>query len=146
MPTGSCLCGAVRFEVAGEVSQIELCHCVKCRKAYGAAFAATLYARAEDFRWLEGERRVATFDAPLESTPPAYRHCFCTACGSPLPLVWDGLPLVELPAATLDDPIGVRPRYHMFTSQKPEWFEISDGLERHDGPSPFAEKVIHSVL
>ena len=49
MAAGRCLCGAVRFEVGGELTQIELCHCVKCKKAYGAAFAATLYVRSENF-------------------------------------------------------------------------------------------------
>ncbi len=146
MPAGSCLCGAVRFEVAGELSQIELCHCVKCRKAYGAAFASTLYARIDDFRWLAGERSVATFDAPVESRPPAYRHCFCRTCGSPLPLVLEGLPLVELPAATFDDAIEARPRYHMFVAQKSEWLEIADSLERHHGPSPFSGKVLRTLL
>ena len=33
MMKGSCLCGAVRFEVAGKHDkQPEACHCLQCRK------------------------------------------------------------------------------------------------------------------
>ena len=61
--SGGCLCGGVRFEVAGPLSEIELCHCPRCRRAYGSAFAATVYARRDDFRWL-CPASVADGDAP----------------------------------------------------------------------------------
>ncbi len=146
MPRGSCLCGEVTFDVEGELTPIELCHCAKCKKAYGSAFAATLYARSEHFRWLSGEDRVSCYDAPLEETPPAYRHSFCSQCGTPLPLLWDGFPLVEIPAALLDDARGSRPVYHMFVGQKAAWFEIAYSLERHDTGAPLPRKVIRSLL
>lgn len=143
---GSCLCGAVRFEVTGPLTQIELCHCAKCRKAYGTAFAATLYARTSDFRWTAGVEQVATFDAPLESEPPAYRHCFCQRCGSPLPLCWQGLPWVELPAGSLDDPVAARPRYHQFCAQRVSWLVLDDGLDRFERAAPRRAKVLGSLL
>ncbi len=37
MVRGSCLCGAVRFEITGETTKIGMCHCSKCRKVSGAA-------------------------------------------------------------------------------------------------------------
>ena len=33
--SGSCLCGAVRFEVAGDFERFYLCHCEHCRKDTG---------------------------------------------------------------------------------------------------------------
>jgi len=102
MPRGSCLCGDVAFELTGTLTSIELCHCDKCKKAYGAPFAATLYGKKTGFRWLWGEEQVVSYDAPLEDAPPAYRHSFCSRCGSPLPLVWSALPIVEVPATSLD--------------------------------------------
>ena len=143
---GGCLCGVVRFEVAGELTQIELCHCAKCKKAYGAAFAATLYARREEFRWLAGEDRVASYDAPPEESPPAYRHSFCATCGGPLPVLWDGFPLVEIPASLLDDVAGSRPAYHMFVTQKAPWHDIADDLPQHSEGGPSEEKVLRSLL
>jgi hypothetical protein len=39
MLKGSCLCGQVRYEYDGEITEISICHCQQCRKAQGAAHA-----------------------------------------------------------------------------------------------------------
>jgi hypothetical protein len=41
--TGSCLCGAVRFEVVGTLRDVVECHCAMCRKTHGhiGAYTAT---------------------------------------------------------------------------------------------------------
>jgi len=144
--SGRCLCGAVRFEVGGQLTQIELCHCAKCKRVYAAAFAATLYARRESFRWTTGEDRVVVWDAPLEQAPPAYRHSFCRSCGTPLPFDVEGAPLVEIPAALLDDVGDARPAYHMFVVQKAPWHELADDLPRHSDGGPFVQKVLQPLL
>ena len=41
---GSCLCGAVKYQVSAPLKAVSHCHCGKCRKAHGAAFAT--YASA----------------------------------------------------------------------------------------------------
>ena len=41
MIRGSCLCGAVRLEIAGTPRSLSYCHCSRCRKAEGV-FAAVL--------------------------------------------------------------------------------------------------------
>jgi hypothetical protein len=43
--TGSCLCGAVSFEVSGAFDSFFLCHCSRCRKDTGSAHAANLFWR-----------------------------------------------------------------------------------------------------
>src|SRR5215472_7678059 len=112
---GSCLCGSVVFEIDGEPTAIELCHCPRCRKAYGSAFATTFYVRAAGFRWARGEELVETYDAPIRERPPAYRHVFCRGCGSALPIVDREHDHAEIPAGTMDDDPGVRPVRHIFT-------------------------------
>jgi hypothetical protein len=143
---GSCLCGEVVFELGDGLTQIELCHCSKCKKAYGAPFAATLYLPVDAFRWTQGEDQVTTFDAAIEESPPAYRHSFCSRCGSPLPLVWDELPFVEIPVATLDDEVAVEPEYQMFECQRLAWIQSTNRLPWYDRTAPFAEKVIRSLF
>jgi hypothetical protein len=41
MHRGSCLCGAVSFEVDGELPPPDACHCTQCRKQSGHFFAST---------------------------------------------------------------------------------------------------------
>jgi hypothetical protein len=129
---GTCLCGGVAFAIDGAGTPMELCHCSRCRKAYGSAFAATFYVEAARFRWIRGEDVVAVYEAPIKKQPPAYRHVFCRVCGSPLPIVRGDINLVEIPAGAVDGDPGTRPVRHIFTRTKAPWFEITDGLARFD--------------
>ena len=36
--TGQCLCGAIAYEINGELGPIVNCHCSRCRKWHAAAF------------------------------------------------------------------------------------------------------------
>jgi hypothetical protein len=146
MPRGSCLCGDVAFELMGTLTSIELCHCDKCKKAYGAPFAASLYGKKTGFRWLRGEEQVASYDAPQEDSPPAYRHSFCRRCGSPLPLVWSALPIVEVPVASLDACPSPTPAYQMFGCQRLGWIVETQDLPWYERAAPLREKVVQALL
>ena len=141
MAKGSCLCGAVSFEITGELTPIQYCHASRCRKATGSAFAAELLTRASCLRWTRGEELVAVYQAPLLREPPAYRHAFCRVCGSPLPVVIEGTGFVALHAGVLDDPPGVAPLRHIFVSQDPPWHRITDDLPRFDRHAPVDERL-----
>ena len=47
MPTGSCLCAAVRYRVDGPLREVVNCHCERCRRVSGVFLAATAAARAD---------------------------------------------------------------------------------------------------
>ena len=88
--TGGCLCGAVRFEVAGPLRPVVLCHCTQCRRSTGHFMAATA-ARQRDFHLLAGEqlrwyassdsaRRADSEEAYQRSSPAARsRNSRCRA-------------------------------------------------------------------
>ena len=122
MIKGSCLCGAVKYELKGEISQILLCHCSRCRKATGSAFAALTPVRTEDLHFISGEQSIKKFD----SAPGVGRY-FCQDCGSPLFSKRENAPeLVRLRIGTLDTKIPTTPIAHVFVASKSEWFEICD--------------------
>jgi hypothetical protein len=123
---GSCLCGQIKYELAGGVELINNCHCRMCRKAHGAAFGSFLHAASQGFRWTAGEGLVERY----ESSPGSFR-AFCRVCGSNMPVLEDGGE-VNIPAGTLDDDPGVRPIVHIFVGAKAPWFEIEDGLPQFE--------------
>ena len=144
MIRGSCLCGAVRFEITRAVGPFELCHCRRCRKVSGSAFVAGLGVRTEDFRMLEGRELIATYEAPILEHPPAYRTFFCTRCGSPVPNPAPSGEWFEIPAGVLDDDPIVRPDKHIFIELKAPWFEITDALPQCDKPHLYALRTSQS--
>jgi hypothetical protein len=132
MIRGSCLCGGVRFEIARVVGPFELCHCSRCRKASGSAFVAGLGVSREDFRLLQGRDLIKTYESPIREAPPAYRACFCSRCGSPVPDPFAESPWFEVPAGVLDDDPQLRPDKHIFVEGKSPWFAITDNLPQLD--------------
>jgi len=130
MITGSCLCGGVRFEIERVTGPFELCHCNRCRKVSGSAFVAGLAARTADFRLVEGAELIRSYEAPILHRPPAYRHSFCSRCGSSVPDPASESEHFEVPAGTLDvDPV-LCPDKHIFVELNPPWHELSDDLPK----------------
>jgi len=128
MIRGSCLCGGVKFEIRGSKGPFELCHCNRCRKATGSAFAAALRVRGKDLRIVQGQELIKTFEAPIIDAPPPYTNRFCGRCGSPVPVPSDDASCFEVPAGALDDDPKIRPDKHIYIDFKSPWYSICDGL------------------
>jgi hypothetical protein len=123
MIRGSCLCGGVRFQINGLLSQARNCHCSMCRKAQGAAFRSRASASVAEFEWVQGEGLVTFY----QSSPGTHRG-FCGACGSPVVSRFDGASYCGVPLGALDDDPGVRPELHVHVASKAPWFTITDDL------------------
>lgn len=121
---GGCLCGAVRYEVTGEISTIQICHCGQCRKAQGGPFGANAPVMTADFRLLQGEAELREYRAS-----PAKRRVFCRTCGSPLFSQQDAAPQVlRLRVGTLDQTDNLTLGCHIQTASKAAWWPINDDL------------------
>jgi hypothetical protein len=123
MATGSCLCGAVRFEVEGELREPDACHCSQCRKQSGHFWVSTdvplgaLTISGEDnVRWYTSSEKV--------------RRGFCGACGSVLFWEREGAERIAVGMGAFDSPTGTRLAKHIFVSQKGDYYDITDGLEQ----------------
>jgi hypothetical protein len=119
--TGGCLCGAVRYEVRGKLSAVWACHCSQCRRTTGHYLASTSTKR-EYFRLVreDGLRWYPSSDKA--------RRGFCGICGSVL--FWDGkgIDYMSLSAGSIDPPTGLKMAGHIFTADKSDYYEITDGL------------------
>jgi hypothetical protein len=132
MHTGSCLCGAVRFEVEGPLAPIQLCCCGHCRKAQGTAFAANIPVASEAFRLLSGQAKLKEHRAS-----PGKRRVFCGVCGSPVFSQRDETPQVlRLRAGLLDEPVEARPAFYFHTASKAAWWPPQGELPQHPGEAP----------
>ena len=125
---GSCLCGEIRYEIAGALLSATHCHCSMCRKAHGAAFATYVEVEARNLRFARGQKLIARY----RSSPEAERS-FCSRCGSNLLFEPDESPdLVWVAAGGLDSESQVRPDAHIFVGSKAPWFDIDDDLPQHE--------------
>ena len=131
MYTGSCLCGAVKYEVAGPFDMMAHCHCSMCRKHHGAMFATFMSAPLAGFRWASGEDNIDVYRSSEDG-----RRSFCRSCGSVTPMIMKEMELVILPAGNLEGDPGIRPQMHMFAGSRATWFPITDALPQHQGYPP----------
>jgi len=132
MIRGSCLCGAVAYEADGAFEEVHHCHCTRCRKHHGAAFATYARVAAAGFRFVRGAEHVRSH----RSSPPVART-FCGTCGSNLQFVHDDVPdAVWLAAGSLDEAPPLRPEAHLFFASRVPWHEVRDELPRHDALPP----------
>jgi hypothetical protein len=132
--SGGCVCGAVRFTVAGEPLRVTLCHCTWCQRRTGTAFGTeVVYAGAQ---------------VTLTGEPAQYRHHsdesgrwldleFCRNCGANLGFTLEGAPgLRTLPAGTFDDPSWIQPERvsfkHVFLRSRRPWSDLSPLVEQHE--------------
>jgi len=105
------------------------CHCSRCRKATGSAFAANAVIDPQAFRWTHGEESVMRHDLPEARS---FATSFCRRCGSPLPHLTRSGRQVILPVGSLDDDPGVKPSMHVFWGSRAAWFHASDDLPKSD--------------
>ncbi|MFR0693049.1 GFA family protein [Enterobacterales bacterium AE_CKDN230030158-1A_HGKHYDSX7] len=132
MHSGGCLCGAVRYEISGELALIQICHCGQCRKAQGGPFATNIPVERAAFRLLSGESELAEYRAT-----PGKKRVFCRACGSPIYSARDSLPeTLRVRAGTLDEPVRTKPEAHYYVESRASWWPLQDTLPRHQGAKP----------
>ncbi|APX61768.1 GFA family protein [Acinetobacter schindleri] len=128
---GSCLCGGIQYEVRGPLGDIIQCHCRRCRKATGTAFAINSPIAKADFYLLQGQHLLKSF-----TTTTGVSRNFCSECGSPIYSVKADLPDVyRLRIGSLDTTIEQKPTCHFYVSSKAEWEDIHDTLAQyHERP------------
>lgn len=128
MLKGSCLCDGIHYEIDGDLGPTMICHCGKCRKSNGSAFAVNAVVNVSEFHIVKGQELVAEF----ESTPGVFRT-FCKQCGSPLFSRRPSMPDVyRLRIGTLDTPVDVKPAAHIFVGSKAGWDCINDDIPQYD--------------
>lgn len=126
---GGCLCGAVRYETAGESFGALHCHCESCRKHTGAPVVTLVVFKVGQVTFSGNERKVY-------ASNPGVGRAFCPECGTSL--TWETSlrslgPVCALHISTFDNPDTLRPVAHTFYAERLSWFDVVDDLPRYEG-------------
>ncbi|BAP43754.1 S-(hydroxymethyl)glutathione synthase [Pseudomonas sp. StFLB209] len=116
---GSCLCGAIHYQLSAPLKALSHCHCTQCQKAHGAAFASYASVARSTLLIDRGEHLLATY----RSSPTVARQ-FCSQCGSTL--FWSNsggqfADWVSVAVATLDTPLEAHKAKHLWVESRPQW-------------------------
>lgn len=124
---GRCYCGAIELSVEDALTSAFYCHCSKCRRQTGSAFAAIGCIEVEKFAISAGE------DVMLRSTESENGHgAVCSQCHARLYAIVRARRFVHIPLGILVDAPSRRPSFHIFVGSKAPWYDINDGLPQHD--------------
>ena len=128
MHKGSCLCGAIKFEVTGKLGSPDACHCIQCRKWTGHFLTSTEVLRSaltihgsENITWYHSSEKV--------------RRGFCNKCGASLffdPIDQNKHNWIGLSMGAFDMPTETKLALHIFVAEKGDYYEITDGLPQNE--------------
>lgn len=116
--SGTCLCGAVAYDIVGNAKRFFHCHCSRCRKATGTGHASNVIAEFESAVWTRGEDLIRGYRVPGAER---FRTVFCGNCGSPLPRITPETGIAVIPAGSLDTVPELRPMARIFFESRTEW-------------------------
>ncbi|MDE2305060.1 MAG: GFA family protein [Gammaproteobacteria bacterium] len=131
--SGSCLCGAVKFEMTGEARRFYHCHCMRCRKATGTGHASNLFLQPGSLRWISGEEHLRSFKVPEAQR---FTNQFCSICGARVARQPAGSDIVIAPAGSLDDEIPLQPQARIFAASRSNWSCAGDDLPTYPEYAP----------
>ncbi len=130
---GRCLCGSVSYAITGNLGIFQYCHCSRCRKFTGSAFASNILVRADHFKWTQGEPNIGRYELPEAKY---FATTFCTKCGSSLPWLSKSGRAVVVQAGTLDDDPQIRPSQNIFYESRACWYEDPEQLVKYQEIPP----------
>jgi len=133
MLMGSCLCGAVRYQVAGEAKRFYHCHCSRCRKATGTGHASNLFLQPAALSWLLGQEHVRAFKVPQATR---FTNQFCGLCGGRVPRQPQNTDTVVIPAGSLDNEAPIGPQARIYTGSRASWSCSGDELPIYEASPP----------
>ena len=129
--SGSCLCGAVRFEIDQPSKWTAHCHCSVCRSAHTAALVTWTGVEEAHFRLTVGAGALRWYESSEDA-----RRGFCPTCGSTLffrSSRWEGE--VHIALGALHGDVEPPPAAHVFFDTHVRWVQLGDDLPRLGGES-----------
>ncbi len=123
MKKGSCLCGAVAFEIHGAMAPALACHCGQCRKSTGHYWVSSQinaddlhFTQQDGLRW-------------YQSSPEAERG-FCAVCGSSLFWRMPSEGKISIAGGSVETPTDITIKEHIFVADKGDYYQIEPSAKQ----------------
>lgn len=129
MKTGSCLCGAVKYEFDEPSRPVIVCHCRQCRKQTGSMMHAS---SADNSRFrITDDTGLKWYRASKRAT-----RGFCGTCGSVLFWRPDNGSHTSFTAGSIDGDTGLTVEGHIYCDFKGDYYDVPDeGYRRREWES-----------
>lgn len=118
--TGGCQCGAVRYALTTEPTDLSLCHCRMCQKASGGPYMVFGRVPLDSLTWTRGSLSVF-------ASSDLVNRGFCSNCGTPLTFRWRS-DAISITLGSLDDPGPFAPTERVGAEAVLPWSEHIAGL------------------
>lgn len=115
---GRCHCGAIQYQVKGELTGVIHCHCSDCRRWHGH-FAAYAVAKLSDFEFITGEDKLRWYASSDKA-----RRGFCPECGSSIFKDNKDGEKIVLAVGALEPPTGLSLLKNIFEESKGDYYEL----------------------
>jgi hypothetical protein len=142
MAKGSCLCGAITFEIDNAGIALTVgCFCTNCRKVSGSQYGVYLQVKHGSFRWISGEDHTVAYESS-----PGNKRAFCRTCGSVAPIA-TFYGAVRVPGGALDEDPDVAPEVLLFARSRADWCTADEARQTFPdaGPPEFWGSVMQKL-
>jgi hypothetical protein len=119
---GSCFCGAVSIEAAGNPEAMGYCHCASCRSWSAGPVNAFSLWKPESVKVTGGGEHLQTY-----AKNPTSERQFCAKCGGHVMTNHPTFGLIDVYAATIPD-LDFKPALHVNYAESV--LKIRDGLPK----------------
>lgn len=128
MLNGSCLCQKIKFQAEEIPGVVYNCHCSRCRKSHGSAFATQVFAKKSSLKFLQGKQLLKEY----QSTGGL--RTFCGECGSRLMNYGnEGVDYLSIAVSAIDNASNIQPAGECFTANKLDWVSLMQGIPAFTG-------------
>ena len=115
---GNCHCGAIQYQVTGELTGVIHCHCGDCRRWHGH-FAAYAVAQLADFEITQGADKLIWYESSENA-----RRGFCRECGSSIFKDNKDGEKIVLSVGALEAPTGLSFLKNIFEDDKGDYYTL----------------------
>jgi hypothetical protein len=131
--SGKCLCGKIEFLAEDVPGMVFNCHCSRCRKSHGSAFATQVFANGASLKFVKGKELLCEYDGGSGGL-----RTFCSNCGSRLMnYSKDSTDYLSICISAIDSDIKIAPVADCFTDNKFEWCQVDKNIQQYSALPPF---------